>query len=214
MPKGGLSLKTDGMTEEQINQRHAEKMAKKKAARDKMIATKTKEKGLLMVHTGKGKGKTTAAMGLAARAVGNGMKICIVQFVKGVWNTGERKVLEAFPDQVVMKAMGEGFTWDTQDRQRDVAAAEAAWAFAKEAIADPDYQMVILDELNIVLRYDYLSMDDVIETLRNKPEAKHVVVTGRNAKEPLLEIADMVTEMEMVKHHFRDGVKAQVGIEF
>ena len=207
-------MKTEGMTEEEINKRHAEKMAKKKAARDKMIATKTEEKGLLMVHTGKGKGKTTAAMGLAARAVGNGMKICIVQFVKGVWNTGERIVLEKFPDQVVMKAMGEGFTWDTQDRQRDIAAAEAAWAYAKEAIANPDYQMVILDELNIVLRYDYLPLDDVIETLKNKPYDKHVVVTGRNAKEELIEIADMVTEMEMVKHHFRGGVKAQVGIEF
>ncbi|WP_425406908.1 cob(I)yrinic acid a,c-diamide adenosyltransferase [Hwanghaeella sp.] len=207
-------MKTEGMTEEEINKRHAEKMAKKKAARDKMIATKTEEKGLLMVHTGKGKGKTTAAMGLAARAVGNGMKICIVQFVKGVWNTGERVVLEKFPDQVVMKAMGEGFTWDTQDRQRDIAAAEAAWAYAKEAIANPDYQMVILDELNIVLRYDYLPLDDVIETLKNKPHDKHVVVTGRNAKEELIEIADMVTEMEMVKHHFRGGVKAQVGIEF
>jgi len=207
-------MKTEGMTEEEINKRHAEKMAKKKAARDKMIATKTEEKGLLMVHTGKGKGKTTAAMGLAARAVGNGMKICIVQFVKGVWNTGERVVLEKFPDQVVMKAMGEGFTWDTQDRQRDIAAAEAAWAYAKEAIANPDYQMVILDELNIVLRYDYLPLDDVIDTLKNKPRDKHVVVTGRNAKDELIEIADMVTEMEMVKHHFRGGVKAQLGIEF
>jgi len=207
-------MKTEGMTEDEINKRHAEKMAKKKAARDKMIATKTEEKGLLMVHTGKGKGKTTAAMGLAARAVGNGMKICIVQFVKGVWNTGERVVLEKFPDQVVMKAMGEGFTWDTQDRQRDIAAAEAAWAYAKEAIANPDYQMVILDELNIVLRYDYLPLDDVIDTLKNKPRDKHVVVTGRNAKDELIEIADMVTEMEMVKHHFRGGVKAQLGIEF
>ena len=207
-------MKTEGMTEEEINRRHAEKMAKKKAARDKMIATKTKEKGLLMVHTGKGKGKTTAAMGLAARAIGNGMKVCIVQFVKGVWNTGERKVLEAFPDQVEMKAMGDGFTWDTQDRQRDIAAAQAAWAYAKEAINNPDYQMVILDELNIVLRYDYLQLDEVIETLRDKPEATHVVVTGRNAKDELVEIADMVTEMEVVKHHFRSGVKAQVGIEF
>ena len=207
-------MKTEGMTEDEINKRHAEKMAKKKAARDKMIATKTEEKGLLMVHTGKGKGKTTAAMGLAARAVGNGMKICIVQFVKGVWNTGERVVLEKFPDQVVMMAMGYGCTWDTQYRQRDIAAADAAWAYAKEAIANPDYQMVILDELNIVLRYDYLPLDDVIDTLKNKPRDKHVVVTGRNAKDELIEIADMVTEMEMVKHHFRGGVKAQLGIEF
>lgn len=207
-------MKTEGLTEEEINARHAMKMAKKKAARDKMIATKTREKGLLMVHTGKGKGKTTAAMGLVMRAVGSGMKVCIVQFVKGVWNTGERHVLEKFPDQVVMKAMGEGFTWDTQDRQRDIAAAEAAWAFAREAIEDPQYDMVLLDELNIVLRYDYLPIEDVLTTLRNKPESKHVIVTGRNAKDALIEIADLVTEMEMVKHHFRDGVKAQKGIEF
>ncbi len=207
-------MKTDGMTEDEINARHAQKMAKKKAARDKMIATKTREKGLLMVHTGKGKGKTTAAMGLVVRAVGNGMKVCIIQFVKGVWNTGERHVLEKFPDQVVMKAMGEGFTWDTQDRERDIAAATAAWAFAKEAIADPQYQMVLLDELNIVMRYDYLPLEDIVSTLANKPEDKHVIVTGRNAKQEVIEIADMVTEMEMVKHHFRDGVKAQTGIEF
>lgn len=210
----GRVMKTEGMTEDEINARHAEKMAKKKAARDKMIATKTREKGLVMIHTGKGKGKTTAAMGLAMRAVGNGMKICIVQFVKGVWNTGERAVLEKFPDQVVMKAMGEGFTWDTQDRQRDIAAAEAAWAYAKEAIENPDYKMVILDELNIVLRYDYLPLDEIVAVLKNKPEDKHVVITGRNAKEELIEVADLVTDMTMVKHHFRDGVKAQTGIEF
>ena len=207
-------MKTDGMTEEQINQRHAEKMAKKKAARDKMIATKTETGGLLMVHTGKGKGKTTAAMGLATRAIGNDMKICIVQFVKGVWSTGEKKILDHFPDQCVMKAMGEGFTWDTQDRERDVAAARAAWDYAKEAIANPEYDMVILDELNIVMRYDYLPLEEIISTLDNKPEDLHVVVTGRNAKDELIEIADMVTEMTQIKHHFRDGYKAQVGIEF
>ncbi|MDJ0684296.1 MAG: cob(I)yrinic acid a,c-diamide adenosyltransferase [Alphaproteobacteria bacterium] len=207
-------MKTDGMTEAEVNKRHAEKMAKKKAARDKMIATKTLEKGLLMVHTGKGKGKTTAAMGLVARAIGTGMRICIVQFVKGVWNTGERAVFERFPEQVTMKAMGDGFTWETQDRQRDIAAACAAWDYAKEAIADPAYDMVVLDELNIVMRYDYLPLDEIIETLRGKPEKKHVVVTGRNAKDELIEIADMVTDMTMVKHHFRAGVKAQEGIEF
>jgi cob(I)alamin adenosyltransferase len=207
-------MKTDGMTPEEINARHAEKMAKKKAARDKMLAGKTKEKGLLVVHTGKGKGKTTAAMGLAVRAVGNGMKVGIVQFVKGVWETGERKVLEQFPDLCVMKAMGEGFTWDTQDRQRDIAAAQKAWQAAKEMMADESYRMVILDELNIVLRYDYIALDEVIETLRNKRPDLHVVVTGRNAKEALLEIADLVTEMTEVRHHFRGGVKAQLGIEF
>jgi cob(I)alamin adenosyltransferase len=207
-------MKTDGMSEAEIDQRHAEKMAKKKAARDKMLAGKTREQGLLIVHTGKGKGKTTAAMGLAVRAIGSGMKICVVQFVKGAWETGERKVLEHFPDQCVMKAMGEGFTWDTQDRQRDIAAARAAWEFAKEAIADPSYQMVILDELNIVLRYDYLPLGEILETLADKPEMLHVVVTGRNAKEELIEAADLVTEMTQVKHPFRDGVKAQVGVEF
>lgn len=207
-------MKTDGMTQEQADARHAEKMAKKKAARDKIIATKTIEKGLLIVHTGKGKGKSTAAMGLAVRAIGNGMKVGIVQFVKGVWETGERSVLDRFPDLCTIKAMGEGFTWDTQDRQRDIAAARAAWDYAKDLIADPSYRMVILDELNIVLRYDYLQLDEVLETLRDKPKDLHVVVTGRNAKEPLIEIADLVTEMEQVKHPFRSGVKAQIGIEF
>jgi len=207
-------MKTDGMTEEEINRRHAEKMAKKKAARDKMLAGKTREKGLIIVHTGKGKGKTTAAMGLAVRAIGSGMKIAVVQFVKGVWETGERKVLERFPDQCVMKAMGEGFTWDTQDRQRDIAAARAAWDFAKEAMADESVQMVILDELNIVLRYDYLPLEEVLETLAAKREMLHVVVTGRNARDELIEAADLVTEMTQVKHPFRDGVKAQLGIEF
>ena len=207
-------MKTEGMTEEEINERHAEKMAKKKAARDKMIATKTEERGLIMVHTGKGKGKSTAAMGLAVRAIGNGMKVCIIQFVKGVWNTGERNVLVKFPDLCVMKAMGEGFTWETQDRQRDIDAARAAWEFAKEAIADPSYKMVIMDELNIVLRYDYLPIEEVVKTLSNKPRDLHVVVTGRNAKEELIDIADTVTDMTQIKHHFRGGVKAQVGIEF
>lgn len=205
---------TDALDEEALNKRHAEKMAKKKAARDKILATKIREKGLIIVHTGKGKGKSTAAMGLAIRAIGNGMRVGIVQFVKGVWKTGERDVLAKFPDLVTVKAMGEGFTWETQDRQRDVKAAEMAWAAAKAMIADKSYKMVILDELNIVLRYDYLALDDVIATLKKKPEMLHVVVTGRNAKEELIEIADLVTEMTMVKHPFRSGVKAQRGIEF
>tara|TARA_B100000676_G_C17821225_1_gene702716 strand:+ start:89 stop:712 length:624 start_codon:yes stop_codon:yes gene_type:complete len=207
-------MKTEGMTETEADARHAEKMAKKKAARDKMLATKTIEKGLLIVHTGKGKGKSTAAMGLAVRAIGNGMKVGIVQFVKGVWATGERDVLDRFPELCTIKAMGEGFTWDTQDRQRDIAAARAAWEYAKQLMADPSYRMVILDELNIVLRYDYIPLDEVLEALRNKPDDLHVVVTGRNAKEPLIEMADLVTEMTQVKHPFRSGVKAQIGIEF
>lgn len=206
--------KKEDMTEEELNARHAEKMAKKKAARDKIIATKTIEKGLVIVHTGKGKGKSTAAMGLAVRAIGNGMKVGIVQFVKGVWETGERKVLDAFPDLCEIKAMGEGFSWETQDRERDIAAARQAWEFAKEMINDPSYKMVILDELNIVLRYENLPLDEVIETLQNKPEMLHVAVTGRNAKDELIDIADLVTEMTQIKHPFRSGVKAQVGIEF
>jgi cob(I)alamin adenosyltransferase len=201
-------------TEQDLDRRHAEKMAKKKAARDKILATKTEERGLLIVHTGKGKGKTTAAMGLAMRCIGHGMKVGIVQFVKGVWHTGERDVLVKFPDLCVIRAMGEGFTWDTQDRQRDLAAAARAWETAKEMMADPYYRMVILDELNIVLRYDYLPVEEVLEALKSKPRNLHVVVTGRNAKEELIEAADLVTEMTQVKHPFRSGVKAQVGVEF
>ncbi len=199
---------------EALDRRHAEKMAKKKAARDKILATKTIEKGLLIVHTGKGKGKSTAAMGLAIRAIGNGMNVGIVQFVKGVWETGERVVLEKFPDLVTIKAMGEGFSWDTQDRRRDIAAANAAWQTSLEMIADPAYDMIILDELNIPLRYDNLDINDVVAGLQNKPADLHVIVTGRNAKDELIEIADLVTEMTMVKHPFRSGVKAQKGVEF
>ncbi|HBC08582.1 MAG TPA: cob(I)yrinic acid a,c-diamide adenosyltransferase [Rhodospirillaceae bacterium] len=204
----------DTMTEAELDARHAEKMRKKKAARDKILATKTEERGLLIVHTGKGKGKSTAAMGMAMRCVGHGMRVAIVQFVKGVWETGERDVLAKFPDQVTIRAMGEGFSWETQDRQRDLAAARQAWDAAKELMADPSYKMIILDELNIVLRYDNLPLDEVVETLRNKPRDLHVVVTGRNAKDDLIEAADLVTEMEMIKHPFRAGVKAQAGIEF
>jgi len=200
-------------------ERHKSKMEKKKAARDKIMAAKTEARGLVIVHTGKGKGKSTAAFGLAARAIGNGLRVGIVQYVKGKWETGERVVLEAFPDQVTIRTMGEGFTWETQDRARDIRAAEAAWEASKEMIEasrgdSRAYDMVILDELNIVLRYDYLPIDDVLSVLRNKPDDLHVVVTGRNAKEPLIEIADLVTEMTMVKHPFRAGVKAQKGIEF
>lgn len=194
--------------------RWAEKKRKQKAARDRMLAKKTREKGLLMVHTGKGKGKTTAAMGLAMRAIGNGMKVGIVQFVKGKWETGERQVLEAFPDQIEIRVMGEGFSWDSQDRQRDIAAARAAWEMAKEMIADPSFGLVVLDELNIPLRYDHLDIHEVVAGLLAKREGLHVVVTGRNAKEELIAAADMVTDMTMVKHHFRDDVKAQKGIEF
>jgi len=206
--------KLASLSEEELNARHAEKMKKKKAARDKIIATKTIEKGLTIVHTGKGKGKSTAAFGLVFRALGNGMKVGVVQFVKGKWGTGERNVLDKFPEQVTLATMGEGFTWETQDRARDIAAAEAAWEKAKAMILDDEHQMVLCDELNIVLRYDYLPLDEIIDVLKAKPEMKHVIITGRNAKDELIEFADLVTEMEMIKHPFRSGVKAQVGIEF
>lgn len=206
--------KTDLMNEDERNAYHAEKMRKKKEARDKILATKTEERGLLIVHTGKGKGKSTAAFGMVFRALGHGFRIGIVQFVKGKWGTGERDILEKFPDQVTIKAMGEGFTWDTQDRARDIAAAQQAWGMAKEMIADESYKMVLLDELNICLRYDYLDINEVVEVLKNKPRDTHIIVTGRNAKQELLDAADLVTEMTMVKHPFRDGVKAQAGIEF
>ncbi|WKT94197.1 cob(I)yrinic acid a,c-diamide adenosyltransferase [Brucella anthropi] len=208
------SEKLLSMTEEELNARHADKMRKKKAARDKIQATKTEEKGLVIVHTGKGKGKSTAGFGMVFRALGHGMKIGVVQFVKGSWDTGERWVLEKFPEQVTISALGEGFTWETQDRTRDIAMARGAWEQAKAMILDESYDMVLCDELNIVLRYDYLPVEEVIEVLEAKPEMKHVIVTGRNAKDELIEAADLVTEMEMIKHPFRSGVKAQKGIEF
>jgi cob(I)alamin adenosyltransferase len=202
------------MTEEIDAARHHDKMAKKKAARDKIMAGKTIERGLLIVHTGKGKGKSTAAFGMVFRHVGHGMRAGVIQFVKGSWGTGERTVLEKFPELVTIKAMGEGFTWETQDINRDIAHARAGWEEAKRMIADPSYRMVLLDELNIVLRYDYLPLAEVLDVLKNKPIDKHIVITGRNAKEELIEIADLVTEMELIKHPFRSGVKAQAGIEF
>src|SRR5688572_1341570 len=207
-------MKTEGLSDAEINAKHAEKMRRKKEVRDRIIATKTIEKGLLIVHTGKGKGKSTAAFGLVFRALGNGMKVGIVQFVKGKWQTGERVALEKFGDRVTMHTMGEGFTWETQDRARDIAAARAAWDKAKALIADDEHRLVVLDELNIVLRYDYLDLAEVLAALAARPPMKHVVVTGRNAREELIEAADLVTEMEQVKHPFRSGVKAQVGIEF
>jgi cob(I)alamin adenosyltransferase len=199
---------------ETTDERHAEKMKKKQAAHDKIMASKTQEKGLLIVHTGKGKGKTSAALGMVTRAIGHGMKVGVVQFVKGAWETGEKKVFDAFPDLVEFKPMGEGFTWDTQDRARDIATARGAWEEVKRMIADPAYRMVLADELNIVLRYDYLPLDEVLAVLAAKPEDKHVIVTGRNAPEALIEAADLVTDMTLVKHPFRSGVKAQPGIEF
>ncbi|HWZ07263.1 MAG TPA: cob(I)yrinic acid a,c-diamide adenosyltransferase, partial [Bradyrhizobium sp.] len=201
--------------EEEVNRRHAEKMAKRKAARAKILATKTEERGLVIVHTGTGKGKSTAAFGLVLRCLGHGIRVGIVQFVKGAWSTGERTVLARFPDLVTMRAMGEGFTWETQDRARDIAAARTGWEKAKELIANPALRMVVLDEINIALRYDYLDVGEVVTFLKEqKPPLTHVVLTGRNAKQELIDAADLVTEMTLVKHPFRAGIKAQPGVEF
>lgn len=196
------------------DERHREKMAKKKAARDRMMAGKSTGKGLLIVHTGPGKGKSSAAFGMALRCVGHDMRVGVVQFIKGAWDTAERRVLGGFADLVEFHAMGEGFTWETQDRARDVAAAERAWAVAARMLADPNYAMVILDELNIALRYGYLSVDQVLAALERRPAQQHVVVTGRNAPPELIERAELVTEMTLVKHPFRSGIKAQPGVEF
>ena len=200
---------------ERTDEEHAAKMQKKKVAHDRIVDGKTIEKGLLIVHTGKGKGKTTAALGMVVRAIGHGKKVGVVQFVKGAMATGEKVVFDAFPDRIEFKPMGDGFTWDTQDRAQDIASARAAWDEVKRMIADPAYGMVLADELNIVLRYDYLPLDEVLAVLAARPEMTHVIVTGRNAPEALIEAADLVTEMTLVKHPFREQrVKAQPGVEF
>jgi cob(I)alamin adenosyltransferase len=195
---------------------HAAKMAKKKAARDKMMATKTEEKGLIIVHTGKGKGKSSAAFGMIFRCIAHGMPCAVVQFIKGGMSTGERDLItERFSDVCAFHTMGEGFTWETQDRARDTEMAQAAWETAKALIRDETNRMVLLDEINIALRYGYVDIAEVVQVLaEEKPYMTHVVLTGRNAKDDLIEIADLVTEMEMVKHPFRAGVKAQIGVEF
>jgi cob(I)alamin adenosyltransferase len=194
--------------------RHKAKMAKRKAVQDAEVAGKTLEKGLLIVNTGPGKGKSTAAFGLILRALGHGWRIGVVQFIKGAWSTGERKALDAFGDQVSWHSMGEGFTWETQDKARDIAAAARAFDKARELMADESIRLLVLDELNIALRYDYLPLAEVVAVLRARRSDLHIVVTGRNAKPELIEAADLVTEMTLVKHHFAAGVKAQEGIEF
>jgi len=201
-------------TEADLNQAHREKMARIKAVKDRIYASKTIEKGLLIVHTGTGKGKSTAAWGLALRCLGHGLKLGVVQFVKGRRDTGERFFLQRFPELVEVRVMGEGFTWETQDRARDIAAARAAWEEARRMMANPELHLVILDELNIVLRKDYLPLAEVVEGLLAKRPDLHVVVTGRNAKQELIDAADLVTEMSLIKHPFRAGVKAQLGIEY
>lgn len=196
--------------------RHAMKMAKKKAARDKIMATKTDQKGLIVVHTGKGKGKSSAAFGMIFRCIAHDMKCAVVQFIKGGMSTGERDLIMAkFSDICAFHTMGEGFTWETQDKSRDIEMAQAAWAKAKEMIRDESHKMVLLDEINIAIRYDYVDIAEVVAFLRDeKPPMTHVVLTGRNAHDDLIEIADLVTEMELVKHPFRSGIKAQIGVEY
>ena len=207
---------TDDKPQDADLERHASKMAKKKAARDKIMATKTDKKGLIIVHTGKGKGKSTAAFGMIFRHIAHGFPCAVVQFIKGGMSTGERDLITGrFSDLCQFHTMGEGFTWETQDKARDMEMAAAAWEKSKELIRDEKNQMVLLDEINIALRYDYIPIAEVVEFLVNeKPDMTHVVLTGRNAKEDLIEIADLVTEMELVKHPFRSGIKAQIGVEF
>ncbi len=209
---------SDGITDTPPDNdaRHAMKMAKKKAARDKIMAGKSGEKGLIIVHTGAGKGKSSSGFGMILRCVAHKMPCAVVQFIKGAWDTGERRLLtENFSDLCQFHAMGEGFTWETQDRARDVAAAQAGWEKAKELMRDERIRMVLLDEINIALRYDYIQLDDVLAFLRDeKPPLTHVVLTGRNAAEGLIEAADLVTEMTLIKHPFRSGIKAQIGVEF
>jgi cob(I)alamin adenosyltransferase len=203
------------MTDEaEINAAHNEAMKALKAERVALMETKTQERGLLLVHTGDGKGKSTAGFGMVARSLGWGLKVGIVQYIKGKWITGERQFFKRFPDLVRYEIMGQGFTWDTQDRARDIAAAQAAWAISMEMIADPAIDFVLLDELNIALRYDYLDIHAVVADLKTRPLDKHICITGRNAKPELLEIADLVTEMTLVKHPFQAGVKAQRGVDF
>ncbi len=202
-------------TEEELA-RHAAKMAKKKAARDKIMAGKSGEKGLVIVHTGAGKGKSSSGFGMILRCVAHGMPCAVVQFIKGAWDTGERRILtEHFGDLCQFHAMGEGFTWETQDKARDIAAAAAGWEKAKELIRDERNRLILLDEINIALRYGYLDLDEVLRFLdEEKPPLTHVVLTGRNAAERLIEAADLVTEMTLIKHPFRSGIKAQAGVEF
>ncbi len=196
--------------------RHAEKMRRIKDARDRMMQTKTEEKGLIMVHTGKGKGKSSSGFGMILRCIAHGMPCAVVQFIKGAWDSGEKRLLETrFADDCRLIVSGEGFTWETQDKARDIAAAQRGWEIAKQQILDPQIRFVLLDEINIALRYDYLDIDEVVDfLLTQKPAMTHVCLTGRNAKPELIEAADLVTEMTLVKHPFRDGIKAQQGVEF
>lgn len=197
------------------NEQHKQKMQRRQEVQQKRLAEKTQEKGLIIVNTGNGKGKTTAALGMVMRSLGHGYKVAIVQFIKGAWEPAEKAVLSKWSDQLEFHAMGEGFTWDTQNRERDIEKATAAWTTSLEYILDPEYRLVLLDEINIALKLGYLEVDTVIAGLSRKPTESHVILTGRGAPKQLIAIADLVTEMSLVKHPFREqGVKAQPGIEF
>jgi cob(I)alamin adenosyltransferase len=202
------------MADLQADTDHKAKMQRIKAARDRMMAEKTEMRGLLLVHTGKGKGKSSAAWGMVMRCLGHGMRVGIVQFIKGAWSTGEAHFLQRFPDLVTIRTMGEGFTWETQDRARDIAAAQRAWSEAQKMLQDPAVRLIVLDELNVALRYEYLPLQAVLTAVAARPAGQHVVITGRNAPQGLIDVADLVTEMTLVKHPFRAGIKAQPGIEF
>jgi cob(I)alamin adenosyltransferase len=206
--------KRDSQKDEDINQRHKRKMKKRKEFQDAKVARANKKKGLIMINTGNGKGKSSAAFGLIFRAVGHGYRVGVVKFIKGTWQTGDDSVLEHFPDQVTLVISGKGFTWETQDRERDIAAAKKGWEAAKAMMRDDSYHLIILDELNIAISHKYLPIKDVVDVLKGKREDLHVMITGRHAKQELIEIADLVTEMHLVKHHFQAGIKAQKGIEF
>ncbi len=201
------------MSEEEKNRIHKQKMEKRKEFQDKLVASADQSKKLLMVYTGTGKGKSTAGFGTIVRALGHGYKVGVVQFIKGAWQTGEQAALTKFDNLIRYEVAGEGFTWNTQDREKDIKKAREAWNIAIEMLADDSYHLVLLDELNIVLRYDYLPLEEVLAALKKRKN--HVIVTGRNAKPELIEIADLVTEMKLIKHPFREqGIKAQEGIEF
>jgi cob(I)alamin adenosyltransferase len=201
-------------TEEESDERHAEQMRRRKASYDARKAAATKEKGLIIVHTGTGKGKTSAALGMVFRALGHGMRVGVVQFTKGAIETGEAAFAKQLEGRVDFYTLGEGYTWETQDRGRDTAMAGRAWEQARALIGDPRYQIVVLDELNIVLKYNYVPLDEVLDALRHKRGDLHVIITGRNAKDELIELADLVTEMKLIKHPYKSGVKAQKGIEY
>jgi cob(I)alamin adenosyltransferase len=209
-----MSETTDQLSEAERNRLHAEEMKLRQAERRIERATKKQRGGLLIVHTGSGKGKSSSAFGMVARCLGWDMRVGIVQFIKGKWQTGEKHFFRRFPDQVTFEVMGEGFTWDVQDRQRDIAAASKAWQRSCELINDPEYDFVLLDEMNIAIRNDYVAIGDVVEFLKQRPRDKHICITGRDARPELIEIADLVTEMTLVKHPYEAGFKAQRGVEF